>query len=427
MKMKIGIYVYSNKIRKRGKEGYFDNVKYLGLRRIVSEIEEKHEICYVSCKTINEADFVLLPIISYRDIFNFLWETTNVTIKTRIIAGGPGLTNPFPLFPKVWACVLNRAENLIDRIFEQEQLPNVMYRDNPEKIQMGQLTEFIQFTGERNGEMPKHLSEYQERHIGCVKKCYFCQYTWKNEFKKFESYKGYRSGFNDCENTIAELDWTVKGGGYLVTAMDGLTEQSRKIVNRGNITNIRIKKTLEAFFESGVERRNLKLYCVIAYPFEEILSMQELINICKKVDRKSNQHMTIFLQCTHFVPMPLTPMEAESVNWIDGRQKLRGRYDGDSIRLVLVQQITSPVSALEQTFVNRYRVEDNKFLDILMSKQYNKLKGWEKKRVFKEIIPEYYYTELDEFPSTSYCHSVYDINAARAAYKKRIRETELKP
>lgn len=421
--MKIGIYVYSDKIRKRGKEGYFDNIKYIGIRRIVSEIAEKYEICYVSHKTINEVDFVLLPIISYRDVYNFLWETKNITIKSRVIAGGPGLTNPFPLFPKVWACVLNRAENLIQQIFNQERLPNVIYRDNIEKIRVGQLSEFIQFTGERSGEMPKHLSEYKERHIGCVKKCYFCQYTWKNIFKKSKSHKGYRSGFNDCENTIAELDWRVKGGGYLVTAIDGLMEQSRKIVNRGNITNAAIEKTLKAFFETEIERRNLKLYCVIAYPFEKILSMQEIIDICKRVDRKSKKHMTIFLQCTHFVPMPLTPMESESVNWLDGRQRLRGRYDGHSIRLILLQhQITSPVSALEQTFINRYRMGDNKYMDILISRRYNKLRGWEKKRVFREIIPEYYYKELNEFPSSQYCYPVYNISAARIAYKKRIEQ-----
>jgi len=246
----------------------------------------------------------------------------------------------------------------------------------------------------------------------------------KNKFQKADNRNGYRSGFNDCENTIGELDWETKGGGYLVTAIDGLTEKSRQIVNRGNITNKKIEETLQRFFDSSVEVRNLKLYCVVCYPFENELKMDELISICKKADRKSGKHTTIFLQCTHFVPMPLTPMEPERVNVINARRKLRGQYDGDSIRLLLIaQQITSPTSALEQTFVNRYRGEtDSQYFNILLSGQYQKLKEWQKRRmVFDKLIPSYFYEELEYFPSIKhYAEPVYNIEKVRDTYKKRV-------
>lgn len=442
---RIGIYVYTQKIRERSHEdrAYFDNVKYLGLRRIISELKAsgKHELSYVSNATVNDCDYVLLPIVSFRDIFNVVHELKNVNIKSRVIAGGPGLQNPFTIRPYIWAAVIGRAENQIERILDKEELPNVWYcgQDLARKLEVGQLSSWVSFDGSKRGEMPKHLRQYEETHIGCQKKCYFCHYTWKHRFLTKERLgSAYRSGLNDCETTIADINW-VRGAAPFVTAIDGLTERSRVLANRGNITNAKIEATLKAHFRDGTpddgKLQNLKVYCIVAYPWEreEDISLRELGSIIKRVDRSIKKRRTRFLNvvlyCTHFVPMPLTPLEPEGVNWINARNILRsilgGQYEGRHLRLrTKIQYCTSPTTALEQTFLNRFREEDRGMLHLLVSKRYLALKGWQKEMVFKELVPDYYYEQLNYFPSLEFLEAPYDINKARRAYKARLGALE---
>lgn len=409
---RIGILIYTDKVKDRqiAKDAAFDDIKYFGFRRIIEDAKQAgHTIEYVSSSTMNNCDYTLASITSYYDAYNLLNELQGINTKTKIIIGGAGLSNPIPWYDKIYAACFGRGENKIGKIINGENLNCVAYPTNDIQLnsqyEIAQLEDFIRIDNEVTDEAPKNFQNFQEQSIGCPKKCFFCQYTWKNNLQKSEAVQGYKSGFNDCENTIAELDWSQKAP-YFVTAIDGLTEKSREIVNRGNITRNAVKNSLFNFYEQSVQdTASLKLYCVVGYPFEgeQDIHTHELQSICEEVDKaiNSKKKLNIYLQCTHFVPMPFTPMEGEAVNLVDARNILKAemkKYEGNNISLTVLPSITSPVAALEQTILNRCKFEDVEDLRILTSKKYSKLKAYEKIDTIQRFFRHRLYCYLGDEP-----------------------------
>lgn len=433
----IGVVIYTDKIKERqiSKGNYFDNMKYFGFRKIIKEAENAgHEIKYISPSRVNEVDFAMTSLVSYYDAYNFIYNFHDVDVKSKIIVGGAGFTNPIALFGKAWAAAWGRGEGLINGIAQGVEFPSVWYRDKDQRFentyQIGQLQQFIEIDAEKNDETPTHMRGFKEVHIGCRKKCYFCQYTWKNELKTDDKQIGYKSGLNDCENTIAETDWSLNNP-YFITAIDGATEKARRTVNRGNITNTAIKRTIERYFRDSVQKKTvLKLYCVVGYPFEEKedVDFSELFSIVKemdgKVDNPDGKYLQIFIQCTHFVPMPFTPMEGEPVNLIDVRgmhRKLKLDYKGKNIRCWILPYMTSNASALEQAILNRAKEQDLPILRALSSKKYQKLKSKDRVRFILKNVPERLYGRVFG-PIHDFIGNPYKIEIVKNAYYKKLND-----
>ena len=433
---KIGILVFTEKIKERAtnKDSAFDSIKHFGFRKIISEIDKAHEVVHISAKDINTCDYVLVSIVSYYDAFNFLNETKKMDVKARVIIGGAGFTNPIPFRHKIWAACWGRGEGLINDIIAGVDLPNVWYKDKDPGLEghyeIGQLREFIDIDSMQDQDTPTHLKGAKEVHLGCRKKCYFCQYTWKNVLATDSKTIGYKSGLNDCENTIAETDWSLNNS-YFLTAIDGETERARRTVNRANITNGAIEQTLHRYFETSNQlKTTLKLYCVAGYPFEQPqdLDLEELVGVIRKAENEvanpKGRKLNIFLQSTHFVPMPFTPMEGEPVNFIDARailKKKMHRFRGQNITLTVMPYITSNISAAEQAILNRSTFEDDRVWKILLSKKYLNLPNYEKIEVIKQLIPERLYGRVFG-PIHSFIGNPYKIELVKNAYYANLKK-----
>lgn len=436
---RIGVLILDKQIRFRQvtKGAAFDDIKHIGFRAVISDaIDAGHEIEYVSAHNAHHCDKVLFSTVSYYEVYNLLSNIRrmNPSIAGKMIIGGAGMSNAIPFRNIAGAVCFGRGENLIGEIIAGKSLPNVWTSDDTEfsgRYEIGQQRRWIDIGDMPHGEAPKGLSDFRESHLGCRKKCYFCQYTWKNRFTKDDSRIGYKSGLNDCENTIAEIDWGRDGlhSNHNITAIDGATERSRRTVNRANITNLKIIETLHRFFEQTKhEVATLKLYCVVGYPFEKQsdVDFSELMGLFSEVDRSlppaEKKKLHIFITCTHFVPMPFTPMQGEPVNTFNVRRFLhetKPKYIGKNIVAKVMSQITSPAAAMEQAMYNRAKPGDDKYLLAVTSPKYNTLKSDGRIAFIKKNIPERLWGKTDDVIH-EYIKSPYDLQNVIKAYRDNV-------
>lgn len=436
---RIGVLILNKQIRQRQvtKDAAFDDIKHLGFRSVIQDaVDAGHSIEYVSPHNAHECDHVLFSIVSYYDAYNLFENRSRFhsSISQKLILGGAGMSNAIPFRDIAAAVCFGRGETLIPSIIERKEIPNVWYNSDQMfegQYEIGRVKKWVQTEHIKTGELPKGLSGFQESHIGCRKKCYFCQYTWKNQFTKDDSRVGYKSGLNDCENTIAEIEWGRDGShaNHNITAIDGATERSRRAVNRANITNLKIIETLHRFFEqSAHEVATLKLYCVVGYPFEtkSDLDFSELMGLFKIVDESlpSNEKkkIHIFITCTHFVPMPFTPMQGEPVNTFNVRRYLhekKPKYEGRCIVAKIMSQITSPAAAMEQAIYNRCKIGDEKYMLAICSPVYNRLDSEQKIKFIQKNIPQRLWGKTDDIIH-NYIGSPYELENVIKAYRESV-------
>jgi radical SAM superfamily enzyme YgiQ (UPF0313 family) len=382
---KIGIYIFTHQLKERKitkKDCYFDGKAYYGFNYIISEIEKKHQINYVSSLNFNSVDFVLVSITSYYDILNIRKELKSKEIKTKFIFGGAGISNTQTLSDIAYAICIGRGEGLINGIIEGEKYDNVLYNES-DILKIGQAKKMINIKG------------YKELEVGCKNKCKFCQYGWK--FQVNTTGDSYNSGYNSREDTIQNIDFSKcnrRTAPRLNSAIDGLTQYTRDKVNK-KITNDEITEKLKEIYVQKQPYFALKLYNIIGFPWEKNIELSEFYESIKKADKRSDKKLNIFLISTHFVPMPFTPLELVEVNKHNFRKEVelnKYQYHGNSINVYYPSsQISSPITAIEQTIVNR--ITSNhiaEFDNILLTSKYQTLDYNMKIKVIDKYFPGIY-------------------------------------
>lgn len=402
-RIKIGVLVFTNKQKERGNDIFFDKKKYYGFRYILNEIDKtKYELEYTSSKNIFKYKYVLVSITSYYDILNLQNENINKG-EAKIIAGGAGISNPKIIAHIADIIVVGRGEGLINRILNGET-PEGVYFD-------GESWDVIQ---------PKRLiklNDWQEKDVGCSKKCFFCQYSWKHKSIVNEKYS---SGFNNKEDFFTYHDW---GNKNAVSAIDGLTEKTRKIINK-NITNIDIISKIREIQNHKEDQFKIKLYMILGFPWETENDFDELKEVLKEADFKSNKKLNIWFNSTHFVPMPFTPMQNEAVNLFNFRNLViknywvKSFYDGKTIKASFMPHFSTPESAVIQTIINRGNPEHLiKINRIVKNNKYKKLKFNNKIRVLQN---EFDYELYGKSDINNNGKIPYNLSGAISLYNKRV-------
>lgn len=428
-KPKVGIYVFTDPIRGRNagkKDTYFEGASYLGLRFIVSQIpKDKYEITYVSRDTINTVDWVLISITSYYDVLNVIHELHGREISTRISIGGAGYNNVGLLRDIAYVGTVGRGENTISRILDGEEIEGLYYRetnrDLSKPIQIRQLETFIEIEDKFYGGM------YTERAIGCPRKCFFCEYSWKHKFRAKSGLSGkYESGIGDRETLFRDLKWeSYKAFHHLVSALDGATEKTRFIINKP-IKNSEITEKMFEMYDSPQKAFSLKLYCLLGYPFEDRFEPDEAVTAITRARRTSTDHWAdVEIVSPHFIPMPFTPMECEPFNWHDfksditnynwglfGRGNINVKWRGDFAG--------SNIAAAESTIINRADIADiGKIKGVLCSRKYAELNT----RMKRAALEKYFWHLLGRVDTVlPYITRNNDTTLAKEMYRKRTQE-----
>jgi len=378
--------VFTDKVKERSslKADYFDNMKYFGFRHVVGEIDRKeNEVVYVSAKDIKNCDYVLVSLTSFYDVYNLVNELYKTDRgKCKIVVGGAGVTNIRVYKDLIDFACFGRGEGIINDLLNGKIPKNVWSKEvDPDLLGEYEIGKLKCFIGD-------------EKSVGCKKKCFFCQYSWKNYFVSRKKSKAYTSGYGEYEDFFLSSDWRKAGRGHVVTAMDGVTEQSRFLVNKG-MTNEEVIEHMMKFYELPAEKYyRLKIYQIIGYPWEdkETVKLQELKYILRKADKPSKTHkLYIYFHFTHFTPMQLTPMwflEFNTINFHWGFRNSWTVYEGKNIVARIGQFSSSVIPAFEELFMERGTEEDYKLMvNILLSRKYRNLPWYKKVKVYKQYFP----------------------------------------
>jgi len=416
---RVGLYVFTDMVKERTtkkREGYFDGQNYIGLRYIASEIDKsQYELSYVSKDTINSVDFALVSLTSYYDILNIINELHGKKITAKVIVGGAGCNNIDLLRGIADIAVVGRGEGMINDVLAGNT-PHGIYDkatncDLKKQIEIRALKKFISIDD-------PILGQYDELSIGCKRKCFFCEYSWKNKLCTKSDI--YHSGLADRETMLEEVDWGRYVNKDLVTAVDGIDYATRKIINK-NISNETIKAKIEEIKTAARDYYSLKLYCLLGYPFQNSFEPEELLDTIVSADTGSKR-CNVMMVSPHFMPMPFTPMECESVNMFNFRKKIErydfSRWQKGNIKVFWpYSQSSSPVSAVEATILHRATLDDADTIKrILCSAKYRSLTCDQKISVAQKAFGQY----LGEVQSVApYVKRTHATEAAKVEYLKR--------
>lgn len=421
---KIGILVPTQQIKKRKiklKDEYFDGKSYYGFNYIISEIDKSHKIKYISSieNELNSVDFVLYSITSYYDILNLINELRGKKYKSKIIVGGAGLLN-FSLISKyIDIAVLGRGENIINDILDGKEFDYVWRKEKDNDI------ENIYKIGEAKRLLK--IDDYNENAVGCSKKCYFCQYSWKNKYYTEGNCNEYKNwGVGKYEEILPYIDWNKYKYPYMLTSIDGFEESTRKIVNK-NISDNEIKEKFNEIYKVNTNKAIIvKLYCIAGYPFENFNNnFSSFFNIIKKIDKISDKRCVIFITSVHFIPKPLTPMESESLNFLDFRKYFidndeQYKYKGNTFSIYFKSRtMTSYITALEECILNRCDFSHLNLIEkIFLSNKYKSLRAFEKHKIINKYFPKKLYFENNSEKIIPYIKYPKGFDGAKNKYYK---------
>lgn len=319
----VAFLVFNKKLaNSRRKDKSFDGGSNIGAY-IIKDILERNKIdvSFCSPEFADKYKIVLVSLTSTYDVLNFLENI--ISIKTwkkrnfKVIAGGAGLQNIYPLREYIDYGVFGRGENIIVRLiqsiltkkdFLHESVMNLSRGIYPVKI--AQAKRLYPF------EIDVKPVKYQERMLGCKNKCLFCHYTFAREYCK-QGNTDYQSpvGFSKTTDEILfrELLLKSKFKGRIRTAIDGQSERLRFAFNK-RISNEQIKKTLE---ELSVRWQGesvwVFIYTIGNYPTESEKDRREIEELMRTIQIKG-KNVCIYFHISIFRPSPLTPSVYLPVN-----------------------------------------------------------------------------------------------------------------
>ena len=328
------------------------SVNSFGARHIQRELAYNYDI--VTIDKISNYDFCLVSLTSVVEIENVLRDIYAYGIDKKgckIVLGGMGCLNIWPLHHVADIAVFGRAEGQVNGILDGERFDNVWRAEDDPMLE-----------GRYKIRQTQSLLP-GESGVGCPKRCSFCQYTHVRRWEKSLTH-GYRAG----ADLIFEDDWNrlSLGPGRNITAWDGWGEQTRRKVKKG-VSDADIVNKLVDLRERGLAAAaNIKIYQIVGYPWDTPESVQREMTAAAELLRRADgpgTRILIMFAVTPFSPEPITPLEhhnVDFVNWRDvindwqsptGRQ--RQVYDGESIEAFVLPQINGPHTLQRRIALNR--------------------------------------------------------------------------
>lgn len=357
--MRIGILHFNQKIRQRYNDSKVKHnpreiiTGFKGVYFIAKEINDPHEnnrIIAINPEEANEnakkkCDIILISVMGFHDILNlikFLNEKPNVPT----IAGGPACWNIRPFKHLIDAASFGRSEGIINGILNQSENTYTWYANADPNLKRKYRVR------------PPKYPTYSEAAVGCNKKCAFCRYGWTAT--PALSALGYTGSAPFNEPFFKEIQWKRNISKRIISGLDGLSENTRKKVNKP-ISNQDIINKITEIYNAPPGQYSIKLYIIIAFPWETKTSilqdLKELVKLLSACDKESKSKLGIFLHFTHFTPASLTPMELMPIKLEYLRPAISEKgwkfYVGKTIKIYGVPTSASLMQSLEMTICDR--------------------------------------------------------------------------
>lgn len=324
---------------------------------------------------INKYKTNVLSLISIQDVLQLIEHKELLDRRTKIIAGGQGCVNIQTFHDYIDVVNWGRCDGLLDKIIKghrDDSCIDIEKFDINKKYKMRQA-EYL---------YPNEIT------IGCKLKCKFCQYSHTR--KLFG--KNYNPG-NDIrvpEDNFLSLK--VPRPGYYITALDGLSEKSRFLVNK-KISDEQIVEKLQRIIKQNFEKAViLKTFEIIGYPWETKESVREDLDNLRKLFKKADckgGYINMRLSFNTFSPNPITPMAKMGVElrhswWQDVLKDYKLLYKSDNLRVGILPFVPGPQSTLQRIMINRGAPAD---LVIKVGEEKRKGRPWEE--FMSEIYSKY--------------------------------------
>lgn len=387
---KVGVLIFTDKAKERvSKNDFYDGKKNFGINKVLKNADFKYEYC--STFTMHEYTDILISLTSYYDILNLV-RAIPVVRSFKVHVGGPGVNNIrgyMDYIDSAWfgRCDFGEVNGIIngfDHSSFWKKVKDPVFENN--------------YTVCESTEKGLGYDGEEETSVGCKQKCSFCHYSWWNNYtcKNEESYK---SGYTHYEDFFQAVNWS---RGRIITALDGMTEETRKKISKP-ITYEKIKeKLLETNLVKNREKNiTAKIYSIIGYPWEEKRELEkcDITRAFKEIDGELKNPILFYFHLSHFVPMQKTPMWYLPFNfnnyWIYARDN-PVMYESENIKLYTGTSTTSPASAAEETIIQRANNDDCKIIKILASKKWRAQKTEQKISILKKELSRFFVHQENE-------------------------------
>ena len=401
MEKKVAFLVFSDWKKSRRKNGSFDGVSNIGAYMLIDVAERAGiKIGFCSVDSAREYDIVLVSLTSIYDMLAFYrdvrlhrdWQKPR---KFRVLCGGFGMQNPFPVVDYVDSFWFGRCEDefvnwLTIEDYEHESL---MYPDRPKVCKIHQVDCLYPYSFELHTDHAEH-NHFTEKIMGCPNKCLFCHFSFSRKHIKTSDHynlKEYGHATQELDMfNLEDLDYAVA---KTTIGLDGLSERLRYLINKpisdellfNTIVNMSQKSQVkgEAFY--------LKLYNIAGYETETEEDMQSFFDVVKSTVPHLRKRCLLVLHTTPLHPSPATPLVYAPVNLHTTFDQVRGKmffkdgtpdqYRGDKMLAMHSTYNESNWSLVESVIVERFSEAHRKLLDLIcFNKKFNSLKSADKIR-----------------------------------------------
>lgn len=344
-----------------------------------------YNVDFVAPKDIYKYDLVLISLISVVDVEKVVMQIDKAQ-KHKIIIGGQGALNISILKEYCRAIHFGRCDgDMIRRVISGDDTGSTYYTNTVlRKYRIMQATKLI------GGESA----------IGCRNACHYCQYSHTRKYLTKSKHIGYSHG---DDLSTPEEDWhglDLNSPGRYTTALDGMSEKTRLMVNK-RITNQDIKNKLLCFLEKGYSSPAvIKVFQICGYPWEneeylykEIQEMRDVFAEVEKSCKKNFGRVVIMFLTTPFSPEPFTPMECSDIRMLDWRSIILSEnegnvYSGKHIEAFFLPQILGPYTLAKRIAINRGCTEE-KFRNGIVEAEKCNGKVAEKYEIFKDVAGDF--------------------------------------
>lgn len=446
---KIAYLVYSPllvSIDRQTKGGNkFENKGMRGLMYVINEIESKTNTKIIPCSVDSayKFDFVLVSLTSSYDVVNFCANTQHnkqwLNRKFKVICGGSGAINVYPLIDVVDYVFFGRAENLIGEIalnnFEYEHESYLKIKDGIIHKKIRQPNQLIEIGNIKQGNSNSFY--FKEKFTGCKSKCFYCHYSFTRELSGKDTYLIDNPEIgNFIELEQLKIEYFNPKIAMYVCAIDGNTQKVRDIYNRKLTDN-----TIQEFFEYASNNTLcnglvFKLYSILGMEgdrYEDADNLIKQLGDIKNLDKKLN----IKMKFTPFRPSPLTPSQYSKVDlfnitkYYPSNQKKGSDFttylDNEKVKIFSMSAAEGFIKYLSDLSVVRCNENTIDFFkNVILNRKFHSLKNSEamfhikNKYDITDIIREY---DVKENTPTWYLESFIPnekIKLMRIQMKKKI-------
>lgn len=348
MGARIGVYVFESKENpqkkakpKPGKRALnvmhpsksHDSMLWVGLEVLIRELHKAgFEVGYTSAATVNQYDVILVSITDVLEWYRLIGEQARwPDSRAVVLVGGAGVTNVQPFLSAADCVVWGRAEDIIVELVEQTlagrrfRAEGVCWTDEYDAGQVYKVRQADQLYPDpvRIGGETRQRRVWQERSIGCRRRCAYCLYTWTHQTMVPEGMDGsYMSTGPDTEQTFFMMDPARPARSV---ALDGFSERIRRAVMKPITRQLLCEKLVGIVTQAEKDNR-FKLFNIVGYPGERLADWAEFVQVLAEVERavdgREHKRWGIELACTPLNPQPCTPLAVAEVPFRDYRGRI---------------------------------------------------------------------------------------------------------